>query len=124
MTEHFNAEQVAGAFFATYAEALLRRDADAIAEHYATPALIEFPQAAIPVSERAQTRDFFETAFAQYRDVTQTYHTIKVAACGPHSIWADVSWNHHGGAPDERLMYQLTHHEGTWRIAVLTPLSN
>ena len=55
MTEHFNAEQVAGAFFATYAEALLRRDADAIAEHYATPALIEFPQAASPVSERAQT---------------------------------------------------------------------
>ena len=51
MTEHFNAEQVAGAFFATYAEALLRRDADAIAEHYATPALIEFPQAASPVSE-------------------------------------------------------------------------
>lgn len=91
MTEHFNAEQVAGAFFATYAEALLRRDADAIAEHYATPALIEFPQAAIPVSERAQTRDFFETAFAQYRDVTQTDHTIKVAACGcpASSSWQD-----------------------------------
>lgn len=65
MTDNSNADQVAGAFFATYAEALLRRDVAAITDHYAIPALIEFPEAAIPVSERAQTQDFFESAFPQ-----------------------------------------------------------
>lgn len=124
MTDNFNADQVAGAFFATYAQALLRRDAAAISDHYAIPALIEFPEAAIPVSERAQTQDFFESAFPQYRDVSRTDHAVTITAYGPHSIWADVSWDHHGGAPNERNMYQLTQHDGVWRIAVLTPLAN
>ncbi len=124
MTEHFNAEQVAGSFFTTYAEALMRRDTAVIADHYAVPALIEFPEAAISVSQRTQTRAFFESALPQYHDVTELDHTVRVAASGPHSIWADVSWDYHGGAPAERNMYQLTQHDGVWRIAVLTPLAS
>ncbi len=83
MTEHFNAEQVAGSFFTTYAEALMRRDTAVIADHYAVPALIEFPEAAISVSQRTQTRAFFESALPQYHDVTELDHTVRVAASGP-----------------------------------------
>lgn len=124
MTGHDDAAQVTENFFTTYTKALLERDAAAIADHYAVPALIEFPQEAIAVTKRSQTEDFFEQAFAQYANVTQAEPTVTIAASGPHSIWADVSWEYHGGAPAERNMYQLTRHDGTWRIAVLTPLAD
>lgn len=39
-----------------------------------------------------------------------------------HSIWVDVTWTYHGGAPDERNMYQLVRTDEGWKIAVLTPL--
>lgn len=120
MTDALN---VASSFFQTYAEALMRRDAAAIAEHYAVPALIEFPESVIPVRDRTQTKEFFEAALPQYQDVTHTDHALTVVSSGPHSIWAEVMWDHHGGAPDERNMYQLTQHDERWRIAVLTPLA-
>ena len=47
---------------------------------------------------------------------------MEVVAATGHSIWADVSWHHHGGAPDERSMYQLVRNGDKWTIAVLTPL--
>lgn len=47
---------------------------------------------------------------------------MEVVAATSHSIWADVAWNHHGGASDERLMYQLVRSGEDWKIAVLTPL--
>lgn len=122
MTDHFDAYHVASSFFESYADALLRGDADAIADHYAIPALIEFPEAVIAVHDRSQTESFFESGFPQYQNVTRTNHTLSVASSGPHSIWVEVLWDHHGGAPDERNMYQLTFHDKNWRIAVLTPL--
>src|SRR5699024_151749 len=46
-----------------------------------------------------------------------------VIASTEHSIWADVTWRYHGGAPDERNMYQLVQTDDGWKIAVLTPLT-
>ena len=109
-------------FFDSYTRALLDRDAKAIAEHYAVPALIEFPDHPIAVSDVSQTEQFFSGAFGQYEAVSTTHTTIKVVAETGHSIWADVSWHHHGGVPDERSMYQLVRSGSDWRIAVLTPL--
>lgn len=110
-------------FFDTYTRALLDRDAQAIADHYAVPCLIKFPGQAIAVSDRRQTEEFFLGAFAQYADVTAADTTVTIVAETEHSIWADVSWNHHGGAPNERNMYQLVRNgDGKWQIAVLTPL--
>lgn len=110
-------------FFATYTRALLDRDAATIAAHYTVPALIEFPGQRILVTDSRQTEDFFTGAFGQYAEVTQADADIKVAAQTDHSIWADVTWHYHGGAPDERNMYQLVITEEGWKIAVLTPLA-
>jgi hypothetical protein len=123
-----NAADIARRFFDTYTRALLDRDATAIADMYAVPALIEFPGQPIAVSDRAQTAEFFASAVAQYSQVTETDATITIAASAPHSIWADVVWDHHGDAPTERMMYQLIvldpadPADPSWRIAVLTPL--
>ena len=113
---------IAQQFFDSYTRALLDRDAKAIAEHYAVPALIEFPDHPIAVSEASQTEQFFSGAFGQYDGVSTTHATIRIVAETGHSIWADVSWHHHGGAPDERSMYQLVRNGDKWTIAVLTPL--
>ena len=113
---------IARRFFDTYARALLDRDAGAVAKHYAVPCLIEFPDQAIAVTDARQTEEFFAGAFVQYADVVAADATVAVVAETAHSIWADVSWNHHGGAPDERNMYQLAKHGNEWKIAVLTPL--
>ena len=47
---------------------------------------------------------------------------VEVAASTAHSIWVDVTWTYHGGAPDERNMYQLVRTDEGWKIAVLSPL--
>lgn len=108
-------------FFDTYAGALLDRDARAIAEQYAIPALIEFPGQAIAVSDPSQTEQFFSGAFAQYDGVTEAKPTIDVVAATGHSIWADVTWSYDGTAR-ERFIYQLVLTDERWQIAVLTPL--
>lgn len=122
MTGNPEAHEIATNFFADYARALLARDAATIADHYGVPALIEFPQSSMAVTDRAQTEQFFEQAFAQYAAVTAADPHVTVVATAPHSLWADVRWDYHGDAPAERNMYQLAMHDGTWRIVVLTPL--
>ena len=109
-------------FFDSYTRALLDRDAKAIAEHYAVPALIEFPDHPIAVSDVSQTEQFFSGAFGQYDGVSTTHATIRIVAETGHSIWADVTWTHDAGVPSERLLYQLVRSGSDWRIAVLTPL--
>lgn len=118
MSQHM----IARKFFDSYTRALLDRDAKAIAGHYAVPALIEFPEQAIAVSDGDQTEEFFARAFGQYESVSATEAAVEVVAATNHSIWAEVTWNHHGGAPDERNMYQLIRSGDDWKIAVLTPL--
>lgn len=113
---------IAREFFDAYTRALLDRDAGAVAGHYAVPALIEFPEQAIAVTDAGQTEDFFAGAFGQYENVSAADATVDVVAATGHSIWADVTWDHHGGAPDERNMYQLVRSGDGWKIAVLTPL--
>lgn len=113
---------IAREFFDAYTSALLDRDAKAIAGHYAVPALIEFPERAIAVSDPGQTEEFFAGAFGQYEGVSRAEAAVAVVAATGHSIWADVTWNHHGGAPDERNMYQLVRGGEGWKIAVLTPM--
>ena len=108
-------------FFETYTHALLARDAKAIADHYAVPALIEFPDQAVPVSATAQTEEFFRSAFGQYEGVSDARAVVEVVAETGHSLWADVTWSY-DGAPGERNMYQLVRTQGSWKIAVLTPL--
>ncbi|GAB3305468.1 hypothetical protein EK0264_04790 [Epidermidibacterium keratini] len=114
--------QIAESFFDAYQSALLDRDAEAVARMYAVPALIAFPGQVIAVSDARQTEDFFTGAFGQYAGVTAADTTIRIVAATAHSIWADVAWDNHGGAPDERNMYQLIHTDADWKIAVLTPL--
>ncbi len=113
---------IAQQFFDSYTRALLDRDAKAIAEHYAVPALIEFPDHPIAVSEASQTEQFFSGAFGQYEGVSTTHATIRIVAETGHSIWTDVTWTHDAGVPSERLLYQLVRSSSDWRIAVLTPL--
>jgi len=110
-------------FFDTYTRALIDRDAAAIAEHYAVPALIEFPGNRIPVTDASQTQSFFAGAFGQYEGVTEMEAVVAVVASTGHSIWADVTWRYDSGASDERNMYQLVHTDDGWKIAVLTPLT-
>lgn len=110
-------------FFDTYIRALLDRDASAISDHYAVPAQIEFPGQRIAVTDGSQTAEFFAGAFEQYEAVTDIDVTVDVVAETGHSIWADVAWDYHGGAPDERNMYQLVRTGDGWKIGVLTPLT-
>lgn len=118
------ANTVAQEFFDAYTRALLERDAKALAEHYAVPALIEFPGRRIIVSNARQTEEFFTGAFGQYEGVSAADAAVEIVAATGHSIWADVTWNHHGDAPNERNMYQLVRTGEGWKIAVLTPLDN
>ena len=117
-----SAYNIAREFFDGYTRALLDRDAKAISDFYAVPALIEFPEQAIAVSDANQTEEFFAGAFDQYEGVRVTRAVVEVVAATSHSIWADVTWNHHSGAPNERNMYQLIRTGDDWKIAVLTPL--
>jgi hypothetical protein len=109
-------------FFAHYAEALMARDERRVAGLYAVPGLILFPGQPVSVSDEDQTEQFFASAWGQYEGVTDTHTDLTVVAETPASVWVDVTWNHVGAAP-ERLMYQLVESGGTWKIAVLTPLS-
>ena len=118
MTHNAVAEQ----FFNSYTRALLDRNAGAIAEHYAVPALIEFPEHPIAVSSASQTEQFFAGAFSQYEGVTSTHAAVKVVASTGHSIWVDVTWTHSPSRQEERFLYQLVRDSESWKIAVLTPL--
>lgn len=118
MTHNAIAEQ----FFNSYTRALLDRNAEAIAEHYAVPALIEFPEHPIAVSGASQTEQFFAGAFSQYEGVTTTHAAVKVVASTGHSIWVDVTWTHSPSRQEERFLYQLVRDSESWKIAVLTPL--
>ena len=118
MTHNAVAEQ----FFNSYTRALLDRNAGAIAEHYAVPALIEFPEHPIAVSSASQTEQFFAGAFSQYEGVTTTHAAVKVVASTVHSIWVDVTWTHSPSRQEERFLYQLVRDSESWKIAVLTPL--
>jgi ketosteroid isomerase-like protein len=117
-----SAEAVAREFFDGYTRALLDRDVAAIAAHYAVPALIEFPDQAIAVSDTSQTEAFFAGAFGQYEGVTTASAAVDVVAATGHSVWADVTWSYDGGVPGERSMYQLVRTGDGWKIAVLTPV--
>src|SRR5699024_4190037 len=110
-------------FFDTYTRALIDRDAAAIADHYAVPALIEFPGQRISVTDASQTEIVFAGAFDQYEAVTEVDAAVSAIASTGHSIWADVTLRYHGRAPDERNMYQLEQTDDGWKIAVLTPLT-
>lgn len=118
MTENATADQ----FFETYARALLDRDAAAIGAQYGVPALIEFPDQRVAVTDSSQTEGFFNGAFGQYEGVAEAHARVDVVAETAHSIWADVTWTYDGGAPAERNMYQLVRVGDAWKIAVLTPL--
>ena len=118
MTHNAIAEQ----FFNSYTRALRDRNAEAIAEHYAVPALIEFPEHPIAVSSASQTEQFFAGAFSQYEGVTTTHAAVKVVASTGHSIWVDVTWTHSPSRQEERFLYQLVRDSESWKIAVLTPL--
>ena len=109
-------------FFERYTEALMARDERRVAALYAVPGLILFPGQAVAVSDEKETEQFFASAWGQYEGVTETHTELTVVAEAPASVWVDVTWNH-VGAPVERLMYQLVETGGTWKIAVLTPLS-
>lgn len=113
---------VAQQFFDTYTRALLDRDAAAIADHYAVPALIEFPGQRFAVSDRTQTVEFFAGAFGQYEGVSVADAAIDVVAATGHSLWVDVTWSYDGEVPGERNLYQLVRTEAGWKIGVLTPL--
>ena len=109
-------------FFERYTEALMARDERRVAALYAVPGLILFPGQAVAVSDEKETEQFFASAWGQYEGVTETHTELTVVAEAPASVWVDVTWNH-VGAPVERLMYQLVETGGTWKIAVLTPLT-
>ncbi|GAA4543054.1 hypothetical protein GCM10023175_19250 [Pseudonocardia xishanensis] len=108
-------------FFADYAEALLARDAAAIARMYAVPALIVFPGRSIPVTDEAETEAFFASNWDQYEGVDEASPQVDVLAESAASVWADVTWSY-GGSPRERFCYQLVPAADGYRIAVLTPL--
>lgn len=118
MTENTIADE----FFDTYTRALLDRDAAAIADHYAVPALIEFPDHPVAVSAASQTEEFFAGAFGQYEGILTAHATVEVIAETGHSLWADVTWTYDAGAPAEHNLYQLVRTGSGWKIAVLTPL--
>lgn len=114
-------ETIAHNFFDEYAQALLARDSDRIANLYAVPALIAFPEQTVPASSRQQTRDFFSASWGQYSGVEEIDQVVEVIASSSHSIWVDVTWTY-GGAPRERFIYQLLRKGRSWRVGVLTPL--
>lgn len=111
-----NTQTIAQEFFETYTNALLARDAEALAGLYTVPALIQFPQQAIAVADARQTEDFFQGAFGQYQGVSTADATVVVVAATAHSMWADVTWEYDGDVPGERNMYQLARSNGSGRL--------
>lgn len=109
-------------FFDRYAAALLARDAKAMAQLYAVPALILFPGNSIPVSDAKQTEEFFTASWSQYEGVQEADRRMDIMGEAPHSIWADVTWIY-GGQPRERFCYQLVQGPEGYQVAVLTPMS-
>lgn len=114
-------ERLVGDFFARYAQALLDRDAETIADMYAVPALIAFPRQSIAVSERSQTRDFFAANWSGYDGIHDADPRVRIVASSEHSLWVDVTWSY-DGQPRERYIYQLLGGAAEWQIGVLTPL--
>ena len=108
-------------FFARYARALLARDADAIADMYAVPALIAFPGQSIAVGDREQTRASFADNWSAYEGVTEADPRVQVLAATGHSVWAAVTRSY-GGREQERYVYQLLDGPDGWQIGVLTPM--
>src|SRR5699024_2100521 len=110
-------------FFDTYARALIDRAAAAIADHYAAPAIIEFPGRRISGPVAGPTESVLGRAGRQDDAVTGVDTGVSVIPPTGQSIRGDVTWRYHGGAPDERNMYQLVQTDDGWKIAVLTPLT-
>jgi hypothetical protein len=73
-------------FFERYAAALLARDAAAVAQLYAVPGLILFPDTSIPVSNRSQTEQFFASAWEQYEGIDAASREIVVMGEAPSSV--------------------------------------
>ncbi len=109
-------------FFDSYAEALLARDAKAIAGMYAVPALILFPGHPIPVSDARQTEEFFASSWGQYEGIHELAKELSLMGEAPGSVWADVVWSY-GGGPREHFCYQLIDGAAGYQIAVLTPMA-
>lgn len=105
-------------FFERYAAALLARDAVAVAQLYAVPGLILFPDTSIPVTDPSQTEQFFASAWEQYEGIDAASREIVVMGEAPSSVWADVTWRYAG----ERFCYQLIATPAGYEIAVLTPM--
>lgn len=108
-------------FFDRYAEALVARDAPALAALYGAPSLVLFPDGPVAVSDEAQTEAFFASSWDQYDGVTEATPEIRVLASTRAAVWADVTWSW-DGVPRERFCYQLAATGTGWRVAVLTPL--
>jgi ketosteroid isomerase-like protein len=107
------------AFFDRYAQALLARDAEALARMYAVPALIIFPGQSIPVNDARETEKFFASAFDQYEGVREVEKQLVIMGEAPGTVWADVTWSY-ANRPPERFCYQLVDAPESYRIAVLT----
>ena len=78
-------DTIAEKFFDDYRRALLNRDASALAGYYAVPALIEFPDQRILVTDASQTEEFLAGAFGQYEGVSRADAAVKVLAQTGHS---------------------------------------
>jgi hypothetical protein len=109
-------------FFGRYTDALLARDAAAVAALYAVPSLILFPGQSIAVTDAQQTEEFFASSWAQYEGVDRVDRSIAVMGEGPGAIWADVTWTY-GSRGSEHFCYQLIATPGGTQIAVLTLLA-
>lgn len=108
-------------FFESYQAALLARDAHTLAQMYAVPSLIVFPDNLVPVDDVQQTEDFFASSWGQYDGVEELERQTRIMARGSASVWVDVTWVYHG-RPQERFCYQLVQRGPGYQIAVLTPL--
>src|SRR5215213_6573537 len=91
-------------FFERYGSALLARDAAAVAQLYAVPGLILFPDTSIPVTDPSQTEQFFASAWQQYEGIDAATREIVIMGEAPHSVWADVTWRY-GAEAGERFCY-------------------
>lgn len=109
-------------FFDRYSAALLARDEHAIGGMYAVPALILAPGTAIPVTDSAQTVQFFGSSWDQYAGVDTADRTSSILCEAPGFVWVDVTWSY-GDGPQERFCYQLAEDGAEYRIVVLTPLA-
>jgi ketosteroid isomerase-like protein len=108
-------------FFERYQAALLARDAGEVAQLYAVPGLILFPDHPIAVTDRRQTEAFFATTWQQYEGIDTVERKLVIMAEAPGSAWVDLTWNYGDGA-GERFCYQLFWTGDGYQIAVLTPM--